>query len=178
MLVATLFLTGASAVESRAMPAKLVIGRAEKIRLLPEDVVLEARVDTGASTSSISAIDIERFKRDGKKWVRFRVVDEKSGVDLLLERPYVRRVRIKNRAAEAKGGQSTDRRVVVRMSVCLDDQEGTIDLNLADRRRFKFPMLLGRAGIVDFEAVVDPSIGSDIAPVCTPPVVIPEKAAP
>ncbi|MFP6664285.1 MAG: RimK/LysX family protein [Deltaproteobacteria bacterium] len=160
------------------MPAKLVIGRTEKIRLLPEDIVLEARVDTGASTSSISAIDIEHFKREGKKWVRFRVVDEKAGVDLLLERPYVRRVRIKNRAAEARGGASIDRRSVVRMRVCMDDQAKVIDLNLADRRRFKFPLLLGRAGILDFDAVVDPSIGSDIAPICVPPLAASEDTPP
>ncbi|HAC79533.1 MAG TPA: hypothetical protein DCG06_04500, partial [Deltaproteobacteria bacterium] len=67
--------------EASSMPTKIVIGRSEKIRLLPENLVLEARVDTGATTSSIDAHDIETFKREGKTWMRFRVRDKTNNTD-------------------------------------------------------------------------------------------------
>lgn len=152
--------------EAATMPAKIVIGRSEKIRLLPEDLVLDARVDTGATTSSIDAHDIETFERQGKTWLRFRVRDKANNTDKVFERPRVRTVRIKNRAAEENMGKKYDRRPVVRMRACLDGHVQEIEVNLADRSRFAFPMLLGRSGIVDFDAVVDPSIGSDLAPSC------------
>ncbi len=155
-----------AAAQAATMPAKIVIGRSEKIRLLPEDLVLDARVDTGATTSSIDAHDIETFERKGKTWLRFRVRDKTSNTDKVFERPRVRTVRIKNRAAEENIGKKYDRRPVVRLRACLDGHVQEIEVNLADRSRFAFPMLLGRSGIVDFDAVVDPSIGSDLAPNC------------
>ncbi|MDG2011650.1 MAG: ATP-dependent zinc protease [Candidatus Binatia bacterium] len=154
--------------EASSMPTKIVIGRSEKIRLLPENLVLEARVDTGATTSSIDAHDIETFKREGKTWMRFRVRDKTNNTDKVFERPRVRSVRIKNRAAEENVGKKYERRPVVRILACLDGRSKEIEVNLADRSRFAFPMLLGRSGIVDFDAVVDPSIGSDVAPNCDP----------
>ena len=149
-----------------SMPAKIVIGRSEKIRLLPEDIVLDARVDTGATTSSVDAHDIETFQREGKTWLRFRVRDKVRNTDIVFERPRVRTVRIKNRAAEESLGRKYERRPVVRLRACIDGRTKEIEVNLADRSRFAFPMLLGRSGIVDFDAVVDPSIESDLAPEC------------
>lgn len=154
--------------QAGSMPAKIVIGRSEKVRLLPEDIVLEARVDTGATTSSIDAHDIETFERNGRTWMRFRVRDKVGNTDKVFERPRVRSVRIKNRAAEENVGKKYERRSVVRILACLDGRAQKIEVNLADRSRFAYPMLLGRSGIVDFDAVVDPSIGSDIAPNCKP----------
>ena len=51
--------------------AKIIIGAVEKVRLLPPNVVLKARIDTGAKTTSIDAQNIIPFERDGKEWVRF-----------------------------------------------------------------------------------------------------------
>jgi hypothetical protein len=165
-LIMSIVLT--SLAEAGTMPAKIVVGRSEKIRLLPEDIVLEARVDTGATTSSIDAHDIQSFERDGQTWMRFRVRDKIGNTDKVFERPRVRSVRIKNRAAEENVGKKYERRPVVRILACLDGRAKEIEVNLADRSRFAFPMLLGRSGIVDFDALVDPSIGSDVSPNCEP----------
>lgn len=151
---------------AQAMPAKLVIGAHEWIRILPEDLVIQARIDTGAETASLSAIDIEHFKREGENWVRFRVIDEAAGIDQTLERPRLRWARIKNRAVEAHNGKDYDRRPVVALEICLDDRTRTIDVNLTDRRRFEYAMLIGREGILQFDAVVDPALGADIPPNC------------
>ena len=49
-----------------------VIGLREWINLPELGMVgLRAKIDTGASTSSLHASDIQPFDRDGESWVRF-----------------------------------------------------------------------------------------------------------
>ena len=50
-----------------------VFGWVEWTYIEPQHVHLKAKLDSGAKTSSLSAVDIERFKRDGELWMRFRV---------------------------------------------------------------------------------------------------------
>lgn len=54
---------------------KCIIGKIERVRLVPPNVVLKARIDTGAKTTSIDAREITPFERDGKQWVRFVIMD-------------------------------------------------------------------------------------------------------
>jgi len=44
---------------------KTIIGEVEQIRVIPGDVVLKARIDTGATTTSLNAMDVQHFERDG-----------------------------------------------------------------------------------------------------------------
>lgn len=139
------------------MRARLVIGADEVVRILPENLVVAARVDTGAETSSLHAVDIEHFERHGNSWVRFRTLDENTGMDAVLERPRVRWSRIRNRAAEARRGKGHERRPVVELQVRLQHRERTIEVNLTDRQPFEYKMLVGRSGILEFDAIVDPA---------------------
>jgi hypothetical protein len=50
---------------------KIVIGRLEKFLIIPPGQVFHARIDTGATTSSLDARDIQIFERDGSKWILF-----------------------------------------------------------------------------------------------------------
>ena len=52
---------------------KMELGWLERVRLQPWDIVLKAKLDTGAKTAAIHATDIERFDKDGKQWVRFKL---------------------------------------------------------------------------------------------------------
>ncbi|MGB1557231.1 MAG: ATP-dependent zinc protease [Oceanococcaceae bacterium] len=116
-------------------------GWIEKVLLEPGAIPLKAKLDTGAKTSSLHALNIESFKRAGERWVRFTLdVEDTTGKkhSEVLERRRVRGVRIKEHEGEY------DRRPVVQMSFCLDGQRHSAEFTLADRSRFIYPVLLGR----------------------------------
>ncbi|WP_325894430.1 ATP-dependent zinc protease family protein [Grimontia sp. NTOU-MAR1] len=129
---------------------KLVMGEKEWVRVDDINVVAKARVDTGATTSSISAIDIKKFNRDGQEWVSFRLAHDGKQSEL-MEFPVVRTVHIIQSSAEGY-----DRRYVVEMPITIGDVTETTEFTLRDRHHLNFPVLLGRTYLKDI-AVVDVS---------------------
>lgn len=120
---------------------------------------VKAKLDTGAKSSSLDATDITPFERDGQRWVRFR--PSRSGLDAapLVEQPVARYVRIKRHRGPH------DRRPVIRLPLCLGDELRTVEVNLTDRGRFIYPLLLGRKALAGL-AVVDPARTFVRAPRC------------
>jgi len=51
----------------------LQLGWLERVRLQPWDIVVKAKLDTGAKTAAIHATDLEYFDKEGKPWVRFKL---------------------------------------------------------------------------------------------------------
>lgn len=145
------FLPGAAL----AAEGKKAYGLYERI-ILPQlgGVSVEAKLDTGAETSSLGADDIETFERDGEDWVRFTPQIPGAGP---VELPVARHSRIKRRA-DGSGNTESIRRPVVLLEVCFDGAEHKIEVNLADRSRFKYPLLIGSGSLVRFRALVDPSL--------------------
>ena len=127
-----------------------IVGGVEKVRVEPGDLLLEARVDTGAETTSIHAEDIALLEKDGKRYVRFTLLDEASGEALPMELRLRRRVLIKQH------GREPERRYVVRMWLTLGDSRNRVDVTLSDREDFEYPLLVGRNFLVD-TAIVDVS---------------------
>jgi hypothetical protein len=118
-----------------------VIGYVEWIRLVSNGLALEARMDTGATTSSIHAEDIVEFERDGESWVRFKtgvVSDEGDGETVTVERPVVRNVTIRQHTGEG------DARYVVELEIYLGERHLKGEFTLADRSRFNYQGILGR----------------------------------
>lgn len=120
------------------------IGEIEWAFVEPGNVVLEARVDTGAETSSIHAEDIQLIEKDGKRWVRFSLTHPETNVKIPLERRLHRRILVKQKVADVQ-----DRRYVVRMWVTLGDSRIWLDVSLSDREDFEFPLLIGRNMLMD-----------------------------
>ena len=58
---------------------KQIFGWIERVLVSDERVDMKAKLDTGAKTTSLHAVNIERFKRDGKRMVRFEIVDPRDG---------------------------------------------------------------------------------------------------
>ncbi len=136
-----------------------IFGWAEPVVLVEAGFQLEAKLDTGAETSSLDAIDIRRFRRKGKSWVRFSVEDHDKGEVMRLERPLLRRVRIKRHEGESQ------RRSVVSLTVCLGDHRRKVEFSLIDRSEFIFPVLLGRSALAGI-AMVDPDEINLSEPAC------------
>jgi hypothetical protein len=138
--------------------AKKVVGWAEKVCILPENVIVTAKIDTGADHSSIDVQAYHLFERDGVRWVRF---DINNGQDqsVTFERKVVRMAKIKRH----KGRHHE--RPVVNMTICMGGVKREADVNLIDRSRFTFRMLIGRS-FLEGQFAVDPSATFTIEPVC------------
>lgn len=124
---------------------------------------LKARLDTGAKTSSLHAVNVEEFKQDDQKWVKFQIpladhtiqsADEDSNIDheeiiLELERPVERTVLIKRKGAPSQ------RRYVVMMDFCIAGTSHETQFSLTDRGNFSYPVLLGRRFMRDDNILID-----------------------
>lgn len=70
-----------------------IIGAVEPFYILPMKSAFYARIDTGATTSSIDVENLTRFERDGKKWVSFDIVNSRSKETHHFEKPIQKRVK-------------------------------------------------------------------------------------
>jgi hypothetical protein len=133
-------------------PGKVIAGWIEKISLVEHPLILKAKLDTGAKTSSIHAINVEQFKKDGDRWVRFDLlltdVNDKQHT-IHMETPKARRVRIKNTDGDH------DRRAVVELEICFDGRKHVTEFTLANRAEYIYDVLLGREFLQGI-AVIDP----------------------
>lgn len=120
---------------------KLVVGEVEKAFLMGPDFVYDARVDSGAETSSMDARDVKRFERDGKEWVRFDVPvpDSEPEAAETLERRVVRNVRIIQANQE-----DHERRPVVELQFQIGTHIQKAEFTLSDRAHLTYPLLIGR----------------------------------
>ena len=151
LFVSVALLFTANVIASSRTPGKVIAGWVEKVTVVSADLVTKAKLDTGAKTSSIYALNVENFKRDGKRWSRFDLVvtdlkDKEKVVS--MERPRVRKVRIKGEADEY------DRRSVVTLPICFDGRSYEVEFTLADRGNYIYPVLLGRE-FLEGRAIVD-----------------------
>ncbi|EMR12795.1 hypothetical protein MPL1_08619 [Methylophaga lonarensis MPL] len=129
---------------------KVVLGEVEWIWVETLNRVFKARVDTGATTSSMHARDIVVTERDGKNWVRFSILpEEESDASYDIEAPLVRYAKIRQSSADG-----TDRRPVVSLTIRIGELTERAEFTLTDRSHLTYPILLGREFIRDI-AVVD-----------------------
>jgi hypothetical protein len=106
-----------------------------------------AKLDTGADVSSMNAVNIKRFKKDGQDMVTF-TYQNNQGDKQEFTKPVIDVMRIK-----AKKGEKVNIRPVVEMKVKLGDLEKEVRVNLQDRSRFEYSMILGK-NFLKYGAVV------------------------
>lgn len=156
---------------SDPVPAnKVVLGQVERISIESIKQTFDARVDTGAATSSLDATDIEEFERNGKNWVRFHLsgrtqdadkaadkqnadnkAAKKEAKDNWIEAPVLRYVKIRQASTS-----ETERRAVVELWINVGKIRERTEFTLADRSHMSHPILLGREFLRDI-ALVDVS---------------------
>lgn len=137
--------------QSTLTDTRTILGGLENVYLDPPGLEFSARIDTGARTSSLNAIDIVEFERDGKPFVKFNVIHPQTGEMVELTRRLRRYIRVKER-----GDRESQRRPVVRMRVILADINEQIDFTLENRSKFRHQVLIGRNLLRDL-AIVDVS---------------------
>ncbi len=118
---------------------KKVVGAKERVLLTDLGIVLQSRVDTGATTSSMDAREIEIFERNGEEWVRFKIHDPDLDQLVELERPRSRKVRIIQASSE-----DVEKRPVVEMRITMGSLTQMAEFTLSDRSHMEFPLLIGR----------------------------------
>lgn len=139
------------------------LGWLERIRLQPWDIVVKAKLDTGAKTAAIHATDVTRFERAGEKWVRFKLsLDHRDpqSETILVEKPLARDINIKLR-----GTTKNDSRPTVKLDFCLGGSRFEGLFTLVNRSKFNYPVLLGRRFLADL-AVIDPASRYSAEPTC------------
>jgi hypothetical protein len=147
------------------MSGKMVVGAREEIWLSNFDFAVTARVDTGVETSSLDASAIELFERDGKRWVRFEIVNPETGKPVALER------RLERTLGIVKSGVSkVKRRPVVEMGIVIGNIEQTAEFSLRKRSHKGYQALIGRSILQDVMVV-------DVSQKNLAPYVLPEKSS-
>lgn len=134
----------------KSADGKLILGQKEWVHIEGLDVNVVARIDTGATTSSVSAIDVVAFERDGKKWVKFKLAhDNRESKELELPVISTKFIRQSN-------SEETYERYVVEGWIKVGDLKVKTPFTLADRTHMDFGLLLGRSFFRDI-AIVDVS---------------------
>lgn len=132
-----------------------VIGLREWVALPGLGVAgLRAKIDTGASTSSLHATEIEPFERDGQEWVRFiaHLGTLTRQRHLPCEAPLVsiKRVRSSN--------GHTQTRYVIRTTLALGDRVWDVEFTLTCRKSMRYRLLIGSKALVHGQLVVNPGL--------------------
>lgn len=138
---------------------KAVYGLNEYVQVVDINTEVAAKLDTGAKTASLSARDIERFKRDGEPWVRFYLAIDDSHQHP-IEKPLSRISKIKRRSGDVdlEESKSYTARPVIELDICMGKTMQSIEVNLTDRSAFQYPLLIGSEALKSFSALVDPSL--------------------
>ncbi|MDO6527616.1 ATP-dependent zinc protease [Motilimonas sp. 1_MG-2023] len=129
---------------------KIIVGEEEWVRISPPKVNLLARIDTGAAVSSIHAVNVVEFERDGEKWVKFDIGHEEGQPDMTIERRVERYSNIRQSTSE-----ETVKRPVIKLNIRLGTIKDSAEFTLADRGQMSYPVLLGREFLKDI-TLVDP----------------------
>jgi hypothetical protein len=104
---------------------------------------IKPKVDTGARSSSLYAFAVERFLKNGKQFVRFRVhpFQRNTKITVIAEAEVLEYRNVKN-----SGGVKSLRPVIL-TDIEILGQRWPIELTLANRDEMGFRMLLGREAI-------------------------------
>ena len=126
---------------------KVILGSREWVWIDNIDQHLKARIDTGATTSSISAVNQVQFERNGEKWIRFDLTTRKQS--FTVEAPILRWAQIQQASSE-----TPEKRAVVELWIQVGKLRQKVEFTLSDRRNMRYPLLMGREFFKDI-ALID-----------------------
>jgi hypothetical protein len=128
-----------------------IIGWKEKVSLPDLGISqLEAKIDSGAKTSALHAVDLRPFEQDGETLISF-------SVPLTHHRKVVRcTVPVADQRAVKNTSGEWSTRFFIRTTLLLGSLEWLIELSLADRERMDYDIIVGRTAIKGRRILIDP----------------------
>lgn len=116
---------------------KIIVGRREKVNFFALGLKnIDAKIDTGAYTSSIHCASIQEI--DNKLYCKF--IDTSEGVRQIRELVFDSY----NIAVVKSSNGITELRYQIITTVQFGEKEYAIELTLTDRAEMKYPVLIGR----------------------------------
>ena len=131
-----------------------IIGAVERVYLPPIKSAFLARIDTGATTSSLDADSVKQFERDGDKWVSFIIINRETCEKYEFEKPLLKNIVIR------RAGKN-EHRPMVEMDVKMGGEKFKASFTIAEREKFDYQLLVGR-NILAGRAIVDVSISNTL----------------
>ncbi len=129
-----------------------IIGYTEEVVLLPWSIRLPARVDTGASMTSLDARNITVTEDR----VRFKLPESFGEHEFDL--PIVR-------WGHVRSSMGIQQRPVVQMDICVGAEKLRVKVNLNDRSGVKYPLIIGR-NLLRKKFLVNPGKVRLLPPTC------------
>lgn len=122
---------------SQLLKEKVLIGRVEWVSMPELKIKHKARIDTGAKTTSLHAVNIEEVEQRGELFVKFQTVDnEGKTVEV------VRKVDTTQKVSNTAGFVS--KRYVIKEKIKMGNIEREVLVNLNDRSKMDYKFLVGR----------------------------------
>ncbi len=131
---------------------KIIVGSEEWCRFPQLNIpTLKARVDSGAKTSALHAVNIVPFKKNGVPWVSFDVhpLQNDGKTTVHCEAPVYDRRRVKSSSG------NSEVRYVIRTVLSIAEDTWEVEVTLTNRDSMGYRMLLGRQAMSG-KMLVDP----------------------
>ncbi|EHQ41203.1 MULTISPECIES: 30S ribosomal protein S6--L-glutamate ligase [Myroides] len=123
------------------MVDKLIVGSEEWCSFSTLNIpAIKARVDSGAKTSALHAVNISAFEKDGEKWVKFDVNPLQNNGKTII---HCEAKMVDKRIVKSSSG-SRESRYVIKTTLVLGETSWDIELTLTNRDSMGYRMLLGR----------------------------------
>lgn len=137
---------------------KIIVGSEEWCALPQLNIpAINVRVDSGAKTSALHAVNIMPFKKEGKPWVSYIVhpLQNDGKTTIHCESPVIDKRRIKSSSGLG------ELRYVIKTTLSLGGESWEIEMTLTNRVTMGYRMLLGRQAMVG-RILVDPEASNQL----------------
>jgi hypothetical protein len=124
---------------------------------------LGAKIDTGARTSALHAVDLQVEKLDGEEWVSFHLPYLGEARTVRHSAKIIDKRKIKNTSGIAQV------RYVINTTLVLGTRQWQIEVSLADREKMKHDIILGRTAVRHRGLLVEPGKSYLAGPPVTAP---------
>jgi len=135
------------------MPQNKIILGSEEWCSFPELQIpaIKARVDSGAKTSALHAINIAPFIKDGENWVKFDINPIQKNLKTVI---HCEALLVGKRVVKSSSG-FREQRYVIQTNLNIANETWKIEVTLTNRDSMGFRMLLGREAMSG-RVLVDP----------------------